>query len=388
MKKHALVRIATLPIALEKLLHGQLEFMSTHYDVIAVASEKEKLTVMGQQRNLETFCVPMTRKITPVQDLMAVIRLYVFLRRRKPLFVHSHTPKAGIVGMLAAKFAGVPNRMHTVAGLPLLEARGIKRKLLDIVEMLTYSCATHVYPNSFGLRDIIIANKYCVPEKLRVLGNGSSNGIDTEFFDPALYSFEENDALRTSLGIQREDFVFVFVGRLVADKGIAELVTAFEALQKEQAHIKMLLVGWYEDDLDPLPTATMNSIRTNSGIITTGFRYDVRPYLAISNALVFPSYREGFPNVVMQAGAMGLPCIVTDINGCNEIIVDGRNGIIIPVKDHEAIRQAMRQLLSNPDIAKQLSSHARPDIVSRYEQALLWQALLAEYKSLESSTRV
>ena len=380
-----LIRITTVPISLEKLLSGQLEYMSSHYNLIAVSSEKENLEKLGKKINLPVFFVNLTRQITPVKDLIALIKMYFFFKKTKPFIVHSHTPKAGTIGMIAAKLAGVPNRLHTVAGLPLLEIGGRKRKLLDFVEKLTYSCATKVYPNSLGLKDIIIENKYCKANKLKVIGNGSSNGIDTSFFNPELYSFENNQDLKTKLGIEQNDFVFIFVGRLVKDKGINELIAAFSKLQSQHKNIKLLLVGDYETDLDPLSSETLDEITSNSSIISTGFEYDVRPYFAISNALVFPTYREGFPNVVMQAGAMNLPCIVTNINGCNEIIIEGENGIIIPVKNENAIFEAMNDCILKSDAILRMKKNARKMIVSRYEQQVVWKAIFEEYQSFEKN---
>lgn len=378
--KQKLIRITTVPISLDKLLTGQLRFMSSHYEVIAVSAEKENLEKIGKKENVRTFHVEMSRKITPVADLIAVFRLFLFLRKEKPLIVHSHTPKAGIVGMLAAKLAGVPQRLHTVAGLPLLEAVGFKRKVLDFVEKVTYACATKVYPNSAGLKDIIIQNNYCNPEKLKVIANGSSNGIDTEFFNPALFSIEQRKSLRQELAIEDTDFVFVFVGRLVKDKGINELVSAFQLLSAKHSQAKLVLVGDYENDLDPLSSSTLEIINQNPAIISVGFQYDVRPYFAISDALVFPSYREGFPNVVMQAGAMELPSIVSNINGCNEIIVEDINGIIIPVKDADAILLKMSLFMENEIYFKQLKTNTRSMITTRYDQLVVWNSILKEYK--------
>jgi glycosyltransferase involved in cell wall biosynthesis len=377
--KKTLIRITTVPISLEKLLSGQLEYMSAFYHVIAVSSEKEKLEKLGQKIKLPVFFVNLTRQITPWQDLLALIKMYFFLKKTKPFIVHTHTPKAGTIGMLAAKLAGVPLRLHTVAGLPLLETKGVKRKLLNAVEKITYSCANHVYPNSAGLRDIIIQNRYCRAAKVKVIATGSSNGIDTAYFNPELFSNDDTSQLKRDLGINEQDFVFIFVGRLVKDKGINELVLAFQRLHHQNNKVKLLLVGDYEHELDPLLPETLKVIAENSTIITVGFQHDVRPYFAISNVLVFPTYREGFPNVVMQAGAMNLPCIVTNINGCNEIITASENGIIIPVKDEKAIFDAMNSFVSNTGMLVTMKAKARQMIVSRYEQKVVWEAIRQEY---------
>jgi glycosyltransferase involved in cell wall biosynthesis len=380
MSKPKLIRITTVPLSLDKLLDGQLRFMNSFYEVIAVSSQKPYLEKVGLKEGVKTFHIEMTRKITPIKDFVAVIKLFIFLRREKPLIVHTHTPKAGVVGMVAALLAGVPNRLHTVAGMPLLESRGAKRKVLDIVEKLTYSCATKVYPNSYELANIITRDSYCGLEKLKVLANGSTNGINTSYFNPELFTVAQNTTLRKQLGIAVDDFVFVFVGRIVKDKGMNELANAFQQLSIENEKVKLLLVGDYEADLDPLTSETLTIIENNNAILSVGFQNDVRPYLAISDALIFPSYREGFPNVVMQAGAMGLPSIVSDINGCNEIIADGQNGLIIQVKNRDALYNAAKRMAEQSGMTKILKEKARSMIVSRYEQKLVWQAIHDEYQ--------
>ena len=382
MIKKKLIRITTVPISLEKLLSGQLNFMKSFYDVIAISSEKANLLKYGESESLETFHVEMTRKITPFKDFLAMVKLYFYFKKQKPFIVHTHTPKAGLVGMIAAKLARVPNRLHTVAGLPLLETIGLKRKILNFVERLTYFCATKVYPNSYGLSDIILSNKFCSPSKIKILANGSSNGIDTTYFDSIHFNNDFKTNLKNEYEIQENDFVFIFVGRIVADKGINELIEAFSDISILYSNVKLLLVGPFEQELNALNFETMETIKNNKNIIHTGYQNDVRPYFAISDCLIFPSYREGFPNVVMQAGAMNLPCIVTNINGCNEIIIQKKNGIIIPVKDKIAIFEAMKDIFLNNDFKNLLKNNARLMITSRYEQKLVWESILKEYNAL------
>jgi glycosyltransferase involved in cell wall biosynthesis len=378
--KTKLVRITTIPLSLEKLLSGQLEFMSPYYEITAVSSEKENLEKLGKSIDVATFHVEMTRQITPLKDVLALLKLFFFLLKTKPSIVHTHTPKAGIVGMLAAKLAGVPHRFHTVAGLPLLVTSGSKRKILDVIEKITYSCATKVYPNSFGLLQIIKDNNYCNSNKLKVLANGSSNGIDTSYFSRNHFSEQDCIDFKLKLGIKEDEFVFVFIGRLVADKGINELVVTFLKLLEQNPKCKLLLFGPDDEVLNPLKPEVLYEIKNNSSIISFGYIDDVRPYLAVSNALVFPSYREGFPNVVMQAGAMELPCIVSDINGCNEIITNNINGLIIPVKNEMALSNAMTKLLLDTVLYTKLKNNARKIIVDSYEQKIVWEAILSEYK--------
>ncbi|MDT0689837.1 glycosyltransferase family 4 protein [Salegentibacter sp. F188] len=386
MKK--LVRITTVPLSLEKLLEGQLTFMSQYYEVTAISAEKDRLRKYGENNNVQTFWLEMTRAITPIKDIGAVLKLYRFFKREKPLIVHTHTPKAGIVGMMAAKLANVPIRLHTVAGLPLLETTGNKRKILERVEKLTYSLATKVYPNSKGLQKIILQENFAPSSKLKVLGKGSSNGIDTKYFNPDLYSDTHKIKLRNDLGIPASDIVFIFVGRLVSEKGINELVAAFNHLYRAQTNISLLLVGDYEEDLDPLEKRTVRIIEEHSKIFTTGYQEDVRPYFAISNVLAFPSYREGFPNVVMQAGAMELPAIVTDINGCNEIVQNGENGLIIPLKNEEDLLNAMLKFSKDNNLVKRTKNSAREKIKKDFEREEFWSVMLREYKNQEENLQV
>lgn len=387
MKK--LIRITTVPLSLKVLLKGQLRFMASNgFDVKGVSSEGEELREVHENEGIAVEAITMSRKITPFQDLKSLWEMWNFLRKEKPQIVHTHTPKAGIIGMLAARLAGVPHRLHTVAGLPLMEAIGTKRKILNFVEKLTYSSATRVYPNSKGLYDFILQNNFTQSDKLKIIANGSSNGIDTTFFSPDQVAEIERVTLREKLNIQPDDFVFVFVGRIVSDKGINELIKAFSELQtveNKPAGIKLLLVGGLENDLDPLNLETLAEINQNKDIISVGFQQDVRSFFAIADALVFPSYREGFPNVVMQAGAMGLPSIVSDINGCNEIIIEGENGLIIPSKNVEKLKEKMLTLAKDKNLYTKLKGNSRRMIENRYEQSVVWNALLEEYEGLLQS---
>ena len=388
MKK--LIRITTVPLSLKVLLKGQLRFMASNgFDVKGVSSEGEELREVHENEGIAVEAITMSRKITPFQDLKSLWEMWNFLRKEKPQIVHTHTPKAGIIGMLAARLAGVPHRLHTVAGLPLMEAIGTKRKILNFVEKLTYSSATRVYPNSKGLYDFILQNNFTQSNKLKIIANGSSNGIDTTFFSPAQVTEKERVTLREKLNIQPDNFVFVFVGRIVSDKGINELIKAFSELQAAENNklmgIKLLLVGGLENDLDPLNPETLAEINQNKDIISVGFQRDVRSFFAIADALVFPSYREGFPNVVMQAGAMGLPSIVSDINGCNEIIIEGENGLIIPSKNVEKLKEKMLTLAKDKNLYTKLKGNSRRMIENRYEQSVVWNALLEEYEGLLQS---
>ena len=381
MKK--LIRITTIPLSLEKLLEDQGRYFKTHYNITFVAANVQKLEVVAEQQGVDHFPLEMTRKITPLQDLFCLIRLYYFLRKEKPLIVHTHTPKAGIIGMLASCLAGVPIRLHTIAGLPLMEARGLKRSLLLAIEKLCYYCATKVYPNSKGLLSFVLEKRLAPKEKLKIIGKGSSNGIDTDYFSKKKITDSQIKTLKKSLDLNTNDFIYCFVGRLVGDKGINELVNAFCEVNKAIPSSKLLLVGPYESDLDKLSNQTQKIINTHTNIITTGFQADIRPYLAASNVFVFPSYREGFPNVVLQAVAMEVPCIVSDINGCNEIIQDEVSGAIVPPKQVTPLVKEMQVFYQNKNLCNTYAQKAKKYVRTHFERHQFWTYLLEEYKRQE-----
>lgn len=402
--KVKIIRISTVPISLNILLKGQLKFLSKKFEIIGLSSQGNDLIEVGKREGIKTIAVDMERGINPLKDFISLVKLYNQLKKEKPIIVHSITPKAGLLTMLAGKMTGVPIRMHTFTGLIFPTRTGLTQKLLIKMDQLLCWSATNIYPEGNGVKQDLV--KYKITNKpLKVLANGNVNGLDLEYFSKNNFSEETQAQLKKELNIQSNDFVFIFVGRLVGDKGINELVEAFQKLEirdqklgissepqisslqspisNSQSRIpKLLLVGPLETELDPLKEETLKEIKTNPNIINVGFQKDVRPYFAISNALVFPSYREGFPNVVIQSGAMELPSIVSDINGCNEIIVEGENGTIIPVKNAEAISIAMQKLMEDKAYYLSLKNNARPMIQSRYEQSVVWNALLDEYNSL------
>ena len=381
MKK--LIRITTVPVSLEKLLNGQWEFFKKHYNLTAVSADGQELKKFGKASQIVTFGIPLTRKINFFLDLKALWKLYLFLRKEQPLIVHTQTPKAGLVGMLAAFFAGVPIRLHDVVGLPLMEKTGLKYCLLFCIEKIVYACAHRIYPNSFGLKKYIIDTKISSSKKMKVLANGSSNGVDVSHFSKKHFSAETNIALKEQLNIDTTDFVYLFIGRLVGDKGINELISAFTVLSEKEDKIKLLLVGNYEDDLDPLQKETLLIIKKNPNIISVGYQEEVRPYLAIASCFVFPSYREGFPNVVLEAASMELPCIVSDINGSNEIITDQVNGIVIPKKNTESLTSAMFNIKNDNNLRQLFTTNSRKGIAEKFGKEILYKSLLLEYKELE-----
>lgn len=377
MKKGKKVfRITTVPISLNGLFKGQLKMLNEHFELVGVSSPGAALEEVHQREGIRVIALPMERRISPVKDFVSLVRMVLLFLKERPDMIHSYTPKAGMVSMLAGWITGVPVRMHTFTGLVFPTATGLKQKLLIWTDRLTCACATHINPEGNGVKQDLI--RYHITKKpLKIIANGNVNGIDLEYFQRTPEVMQAAEAYRKE-GV----FTFCFVGRVVRDKGINELVYAFVRLLKNNFNIRLLLVGRMERNLDPIKDDVRKMIETCEAIEYVGEQADVRPFFEASDVFVLPSYREGFPNVVLEAGAMGKPSIVTDINGCNEIIKQGINGIIIAPKNEESLYLAMRYLILNPDKVHFMAQNSRPIIVENFDQKELWSALLKEYKTL------
>ena len=374
-----IIRATTVPGSLDNFCRGLLSELQERegYEVVALSSPGEALDEIRKREKVRTIAVAMQRHISPVNDLRSLWKLIRAFRREKPDMVHSMTPKAGLLCMMAAWICRVPVRIHTFTGLVFPTSTGLKRKILMATDWLTCACATHVIPEGEGVKNDLITNRI-TRKPLRVLGYGNVRGIDLNRFDP-----ENPEVIKAADEIRNQNVLtFIFIGRLVGDKGITELVKAFCRLNKELPDTRLLLVGREEPQLDPLDSSTLKEISDNPAIEAIGQKGDVRPWLLASDIFVLPSHREGFPNVVIEAGAMGLPSIVTDINGSREIIHDGENGLIVPVKNANALYEAMKHLAETPEKIKAMAANARPMIASRFEQSFVRQCLKDYYKEI------
>lgn len=376
-----LLRIATIPASIQFLLRGQLAYMKEQgfrvYAASAIGEEVKDIVREG----IPHYAIPFTRSITPVQDMICLVQLILLMIKLRPDIVHTHTPKAGLLGMLAARICGVKVRMHTVAGLPLMEATGVIKKVLIRAERMTYAAATHVYPNSKGLSDFIHDHLHPNSVKFNRIGHGSSNGIDVTYFQRTETLLIEAEKIKRHYLINPDEICFCFVGRLVPDKGVVELVQAFRKI-RQQEKVKLLLVGSFERKLDPLPKETDDFIRSSVDVILTGFQQDVRPFMLAADAFVFPSYREGFPNVVLQACSLELPCIATNINGCNEILQDNYSGRLVKPKDTMELEGAMVDFIRNKSQWNRYGKRAREYVIANFERKTYWNLLVKEYELL------
>jgi len=424
-----LFRITTSDISLDMLLKGQLRFLNEHMDVTAVSADSGLLKMVGEREGVRTIEVPMHREISLKDDWKCLWILYRLFKKERPDIIHANTPKGSLLSMVAGKMARVPVRIYYVTGLRYQGATGLLRWILKTMERVTCFCATKVIPEGNGVLKIL-KEDHITGKELHVIHYGNISGIDTAYFSREGFPEKKDDAFR-----------FIFIGRIVKDKGMHELVEAMRRISNVNGNnysndnvngngnglagcnndnvngngnkndgngndnvndndnqasrtptqgrktvnvsvpvsVKLILVGPFESELDPLEKEDEEFLKNSECVEYVGYQKDVRPFLAKADALVFPSYREGFPNVVLQAGSMDLPSIVTDISGCNEIIKDGLNGRIIQPRNAEALYQTMKYFVEHPVEVKRMAGNARRMVQERFEQKDVWNALLKEY---------
>lgn len=382
-----LIRITTVPMALHVLLKGQMRYMREQgFEVIMVSADGSEREAVIRDEGCPHVIVPMTRQITPLKDLVALYRLFRLFRKEKPDIIHSHTPKAGLLVMLAGRMAGVKIRVHTVAGLRFMTATGFTRKLLVAMEKLTAKFATHIWPNSFSLLQYITDNKLVPQKKLEVIGKGSSNGINLKRYSPGALQQEKLVKIKEKIKYDKSLTYLLCVGRIVKDKGIDELVKAFIPVYNKNSQVRLLLVGEYEDNLDPVSDEARKILKEHPGIIMAGWSEDVEYYMSVSSLLLHPSYREGFPNVVLQAGAMGCPVICSAIPGNIDIVEHKKTGLLFTVKKERELLEQLQYGLSNPELLAGYALHLKEKIEKYFDQAVVHQLLYHRYIQLLGAT--
>lgn len=379
MKK--LIRVTTSDISLYLLLRGQLKFLSTFFDVVGLSADTGLLHQVEKREGIRVIELAMRREVSLKRDIVCLLHLIKIFKKEKPYIVHTNTPKGSLLSMIAAKIDRVPHRIYTVTGLRYQGSHGIKRWILMTMERITCWCANKVIPEGEGVKQTLLRDGI-TRKPLSVIHHGNINGINTQFFSVESCK-SGRDYMRQGLNIEEDEFTFIFVGRIVRDKGMDELAEAMMRLGRLGRKCRLILVGWFERELSTITEEHENFFRHSDNVNYVGYKKDVRPYLLAADALVFPSYREGFPRVVLEAGAMGLPSIVTNINGCNEIIENGKNGIIIPPQNADKLYEAMLHVIDWKDETAKMASQARAIVQQRYEHQDVVEALLEMYNNLE-----
>lgn len=378
-----LLRITTAPISLNVLLPGQMKYMREQgFDVLMVSSDGPELANVLEREGCRHHIIPMTRKMSPFTDLRCLWLLYRLFRKEKPDIVHSHTPKAGLLAMLAAKMAGIKIRVHTIAGLRYVTTKGMSRRILIAMEKLTGMAATHVWPNSGSMKTFIEANRLVTPRKLEVIGWGSSNGVNLARYNPAVLKQEKLNEVKALVKHDPSLFYFLSVGRLVHDKGMDELLLAFARVNALHPHTRLILVGAFEDEVDPVSDKARELIKTHPAVIAAGWSNAVEYFMQFANVLVHPSHREGFPNVLMQAGAMGCPIICSSIDGNTDIVRHRETGLLFEVKNEEALLGQMQSAIKEPAALKGMADQLLLQIQTHYDQRVVQSFLHEKYLQL------
>lgn len=348
-------------------------------ECIAISSPGVELDAFGQSEGVDVFPVWMPRRIAPAHDAVAVGKIRTVLRSTCPEIVHSHTPKGGLLGMLAARLAGVPVRIYHVHGLPFVTARGFRRRLLRWTEAVSCRLAHRVLCVSHSVRDVVVAEGLCPVKKIAVIAGGSINGIDAAGrFNPERYGPEVRQRVRQEHGIPAEAPVIGFVGRLVRDKGVVELADAFAAVKRDFHNAHLLIVG-PEEERDAVPPDVLDALRTDPRAHLLGMTWDTPPLYAAMDLVVLPTYREGFGVVAIEGNAMRLPVIATRIPGCVDAVQDGVTGTLVPPRDAAALADAMKLYLRDPELRRRHGAAGRERVLRDFRQEVIWQALFQEY---------
>ncbi len=376
------MHVTTVPQTLA-FFRGQVGYMKARGLMVdVVSSPGEKLNEFGDREEVPVYGVEMTRRITPVRDLVALWRLWVLFRRLRPHIVHAHTPKGGLLGTIAAWLARVPVRIYHIHGLPYMTAKGPKRWLLKWTERTSCRLSHRVLCVSRSIRDVAMVEGISASRGIVVLLNGSTNGVDSQGrFNPAIKSEKVQWQLRESLGIPHDALVIGYVGRIVRDKGLVELIEAWKILHGEYSFLHMLVVGTFEPQ-DPLPQNVEGILRGTQEIHLAGQTQDPSTSYSIMDVVVLPTYREGLPNVPLEAAAMSRPVVATRIPGCIDAVVDGETGTLVPPRDEGALAEAIRRYLHDPELRRRHGLAGRERVLRDFRQEVMWEAMYQEYVRL------
>jgi glycosyltransferase involved in cell wall biosynthesis len=377
-----LFHVTTIPETLHFFI-GQIKYMKDRgFKIHAVSSPGQALGEASLREDIPVHAIQMARRITPLADLLSLFKLYRTFKKAKPTIVHAHTPKGGLLGVLAARLARVPVVIYGMRGLPFVTQEGWRRKILILTETLACLAADRVITVSLATKARAVKEKFCSSEKIVVPGNGSSNGVDAVVrFNPEKLPVETRNDIRRRYQIPLEAIVLGFVGRLVKDKGIVELAEAWRYLRNQHPDLFLLLIGRIESQ-DPVPEDTLEMLKNDPRVEFTGPLEDIAPFYAAMDILVLPTYREGFPNTPLEAAAMELPVVITAVDGCVEAMEDGRTGLLVPPKNSMALREALQKLISNSGKRKEMGRAGRQRVLDKFRPEIIWQDLYRNYLEL------
>lgn len=382
-----LVYMTTVPVTLLTFCRGQFEFMKKQgLEVIIVSSNEKELSLIADRDQIKTFGLDMARGLSPLADLAALIKLVILFLKIKPTLVNVSTPKAGTLGILAAWLTRVPVKIYTLRGLMAEISDGFSGRLFKTIEWLTCKPSDFVIANSRSVKDYMVSNNLCDPDKIKVIASGSSNGVDAiNIFCPSRVSVEERLLVRKQLGVTAEGLIVGFVGRIMPHKGVVELSVAWKQIRvaNPDRDIYFLLIG--DQDLrDPLPNEIFQDLIKDQRVtnIPWVLHEEMPKYYAVMDLLVLPTYHEGFPNVVLESSAMELPVVATSVAGCVDAVVDGVTGTLVPARNPEALAKAINRYLDDPELRRKHGKAGRQRSLEDFQPQKIWEGLYEEYVRL------
>jgi glycosyltransferase involved in cell wall biosynthesis len=379
------LHVVASPMSLQ-FLRGQLHYLQeagVRYGV--VCTPDVALSEFGVAEDVPVFGIPIVRHVSPMHDVVTLWKLVRLIRQLQPLIVHCHTPKAGLLGLLAGRITRRPVNLYHLRGLPYMTRTGAWRRFLQWIERVSCQLADEVLCVSDSIRDVAIADAICDASKVKVIAGGSGNGVDANGrFNPSRIAVEDTASLRNSLGIGDSETVIGFVGRLTHDKGVDDLLESWKLIRRQVESCHLVLVGEREQK-DPIYAESVSLLTSDCRVHAVGHVKDTALWYALFDLVVLPSYREGLPNALLEAGAMALPAVTTAIPGSCEVVQDGVTGKFVPVADPLALSDAIVHYLRDMTLRKAHGNNARDLIQERFRQEPIWDGILREYVALSRS---
>jgi glycosyltransferase involved in cell wall biosynthesis len=383
LKGKRICRTATVPFYLVAHLKPQIEFcVKIGMQVWIVTSDGPERKEIAGNRGLQYHCIEIPRTIHPLKDLVALVKLYRFFKKNRFDIVHSTTPKAGLLSAIASFLARVPLRLHTWTGQQWVTMHGWVRTVSRMADWMIGKLNTHCYADSDSQRRFLIAEGIVPEGKISVLGHGSRGGGDVTRFNPDRWSAVNKRHILEELSISPNSTTIIFVGRISVDKGVLELIYAFETLLRKGYDINLVMVGPFDQDRGGKKTVNVDDLQRNDRIHLVGYTAEPERYLSIGDIFCLPSYREGFGSVVIEAAAMNIPTIGTKINGLVDAVEDGKSGLLVPPRDKMALTNALQRLLDDPLMVQQMGSYAKHRCHQYFSLDRVNHAQATEYERL------
>lgn len=384
MKKKKVIHMVTMPQSIG-LMRGQLNYLKEKgYEISVVTSSGERLNEFNKKQDIHGEAIDMGRAFSPLKDLKSLFKIINYFKKVKPDIVNAGTPKAGLLGMIAAKITRVPYKVYTNRGMPFERHTGVKRRILMLTEKVACSCADKVICISPSIQEVLISNNIVSQDKTIVFGIGSSNGLDLKRFQYTAEVERKVKDIRESFGLTDESFVIGNVGRINNFKGVTELVLSFEELQNKYNHVYLLLVGPIETK-DSISVEIRKKIENNDKIIYVGPQKDPVPYFYVMDIFAFPTYMEGFGNTSIEAQATGTPVIATNVTGAKDTIINDKTGILIEKQNVEELTNAIDKFINNAELVRDMGENGKEFVHENFDNKIIWEGLSELYQEKNNS---